>query len=92
MWSIGTQEYIDGLIEYSSWALFQAFPNAFIYDVYGARDVLREMAAPHDRGADFRSFIAYTGSTFIGRNATMLENQCLFVFHMLNNVKMSFYI
>jgi len=66
MWRYGREDFYSTLVEYSSWALLQGYPNAFIYSISDARVLLGKLASADDDGFEFRRHISSAGTTFIG--------------------------
>ena len=66
MWRIGKDIYYDNLMEYSSWAVLQGYPQAWIYSVDDARTLLHALARRDATGVALRSHIVRQGTTFFG--------------------------
>ena len=49
-WRYGREDFYSTLVEYSSWAVLQGYPNAFIYSVSDARILLDKLASADDDG------------------------------------------
>jgi hypothetical protein len=74
MWRIGDSKYYDLIMEYSSWAVIQGYPQAWLYSIPDARLLLDTLARNDQVGVDFRRHIMYLGSSFIGDD-TVLVNE-----------------
>eukprot|EP01034_Spumella_vulgaris_P028799 gene28799-35723_t len=67
MWKlVGSDNYYNKFVEYSSWSIKQGYPQAYIYSIDEARLLLDTLARQDQQGQDFRRHVLYTGSTFIG--------------------------
>jgi hypothetical protein len=73
MWRIGDRKYYEYLMEYSSWAVIQGYPQAWIYSLSDARLLLDTLARTDQVGVNFRRHIMYTGSTFIGDGSRLVQ-------------------
>lgn len=49
-WRYGREDFYSTLVEYSSWAVLQGYPNAFIYTVNDAQILLDKLASADDNG------------------------------------------
>ena len=66
MWRFGEDKYYTFFLEYSSWAVKQGFPQAWIYSVDDARLLLHTLADRSKFGYEFRKLIVYQSTTLIG--------------------------
>lgn len=66
MWRFGEDKYYTNYLEYSSWAVKQGFPQAWIYNINDARLLLHTLANRGKIGYEFRKMIVYQGTTLIG--------------------------
>jgi len=67
MWYFGPDDYYIELIEYYSWAITSGYPNAYIRDVYAVEGLLKYLADSASVGIDFRAFVIYISTTYIGK-------------------------
>jgi hypothetical protein len=73
MWYFCRYDYYTNLIEYSSWAIISGFPNAYINDVFAVAEILSYLADSSNDGINFRSFLSYISSTYIGNSANYIR-------------------
>lgn len=70
MWYFGTNDYYLSLLEYASWSIITGFPNAYINDVFDVETLLYYLADESIHGTDFRAFVAYISTTFLGQSSS----------------------
>lgn len=73
MWRIGSRKYYEYMMEYSSWAVVQGYPYAWMYSIPDARLLLNTLARDDKVGVEFRRHIMYRGSTLIGNGSHVVN-------------------
>ncbi|KAJ1414999.1 hypothetical protein B484DRAFT_454671, partial [Ochromonadaceae sp. CCMP2298] len=66
MWRIGQENYYEDMVEYSSWAVVQGYPHAWIYSVNESRTLLHALAARNEEGKELRRHVTLASTTFVG--------------------------
>lgn len=73
MWRIGQDNYYENFLEYSSWAVKQGYPHAWIYSIAEARTLLHALARRDFIGVELRRHIAYQATTFLGDGVNFIR-------------------
>lgn len=66
MWVIGDEKYINGLVEYGAWCLYEAYPQAFLFNLTESKILLTSLSSSNSSGVDFRRNIVNSATTFVG--------------------------
>lgn len=74
MWVFGQKNYYNILLEYATWANKYGFPNAYISDVYEARDLMHTLSRNSITGNAFREHLSYRATTFIGDGENFIND------------------
>lgn len=73
MWVIGDVDYINQLVEFGSWCLFSAYPQALIYNVTESRILLNSLADSSESGVQFKYHIVRIATTLVGDGTNIVN-------------------
>jgi hypothetical protein len=74
MWRFGDDKYYNLFVEYSSWAIKQGYPQAWIYSVEDAKLLLDRLATHDQLSFEFRKQIMYKSTTYIGDGVNFIRD------------------
>lgn len=73
MWDFSDADYVSAMAEYSTWATTQGFPQAALYDVFEARDMLTTLACGDANCRELKKSLSDTSFTFVGDGTTFVN-------------------